>query len=434
MLGTAAIRGSAIVVAVVSMPAYLRFFPSAPTLGVWFTILTVTGWMLTLDLGVGNGMRNIVATAIGEARREDLRTTISAGYLVSALVALVMAAGALFLIPVVPLNAFFNVAATDLSPQTLNRVALITFGAVIGQMLLRNVGSLLLALQRPVLNSVLPLVTSLSMLGAVVLMNPSDQERDIVRLAVVYLAASCVPYVLATLFVFLGPLRDARPRLASVNREALRNVSWLGGGFFAINIMYMALVTTDTPLITWLVGPAAVVEYQVYYRPFFLIASLFVMALVPVWSAVTTAWAQGDIGWVHRTYIRTLWFALTASAATLLVLLFLQPLVDLWLGEESIQVHWKIGLAFVAFAAVTMLNSVLTNVVSGIGNIKFQVLGYGAGVALKIPLALALVPALGWVGVVWAGSAAVGVYCLVMTWWVRGALATRSRDTSDTLA
>lgn len=422
MVGTGTVRGLAIVVAVASMPAYLRFFPSAPTLGVWFTLLTVAGWLLTLDLGVGNGMRNRVVTLIGSGDRSELKAAISAGYLVTVLAGVVMAAASLALIPIVPWNAFFNVPENELSPRTLELVALISLAAVIGQLVLRNVGSLLYALQRPVLSSLPPLATSIGMLAAVLVMNPSGQERDIVRLSIVYLVASCAPYVLATLFVFVGPLRDARPGVAGLTRASVRSVTSLGGGFFAVNLMFMALVTTDTPLVSWLIGPAAVVDYQVYYRPFFLIASLFAISLIPIWSAVTKAWAEQRFDWIYRTYVRSLWLAFSASVMAVVVLVLLQPLVDLWLGAERIETRWQTGLAFVALAAVTMLNSALSNVVSGIGNIKHQVVGYGIGIAVKIPLAIALCPVLGWVGVVWAGSAALGVYCLIMAWWVRGAL------------
>lgn len=428
VVGSAAVRGAAIVVAVVSMPAYLRFFSSAPTLGVWFTVLTVIGWLLTLDLGAGNGMRNLVAKQLAEAHGSDLRATISSGYLFTFAIALALATAAALLVPSVPWNAFFNVPSDELSSGTLDLVMLISAGTICGQLVLRNVASLLYALQRPVASAALPLATSTGMLAVVLILPTTEPERDLVRLSIVYLMASCLPYILASLVVFAGPLRDARPGLAGASRESLRAVASLGGGFFMINLLFMALVTTDTPLITWLAGPAAVVDYQVYYRPFFLIASLFAIALTPIWSAVTRAWTQQRHQWVRTTYRRMLGLSVGGTLAALLVLVFLQPLVNLWLGSESIEVDRQVGSAFVALAGATMLNGAVSNIASGIGNIRHQIAGYGVGVAVKIPLALVLAPALGWVGVVWACAVALGIYCLIMMWWIRGAIDLAMRE------
>lgn len=419
MIGMVGVRGAAIVVAVVSMPVYIRFFPEAAALGVWFTLLTVVGWLLTLDLGVGNGMRNLVSTALALEDRQRVRSVLSAGYLLAISVAVVLAAAVGPLIAVVDWNVFFNVSPGVLSASALQNSVAIAVLAIALQLVLRNVSAILLALQKPIGSAFLPLATSVGMLVAVLWMEPRDPASDLVRLAWVYLAASSVPYVLATLWVFGRTLSDAVPTVGSVDRRTLKSVASLGGGFFGVQLMYMALVTTDTPLVAWLATPEAVVQYQIYVRPFGLIGSLFVLALTPVWSAVTGAWARGDVEWIGRTYSRLSLLALVASAATLVLTVVLQPLVDVWLGSESITIEWRVSLAFAMLAIAMIWNSLLSSVVSGIGEVRVQLMAYGAGVLVKVPIAVLLCQAIGWAGVVWAAAAALSMYCVLAAIWVK---------------
>ena len=58
IIGTVLVRGGSFLIAIVSMPMYLNYFNNNAVLGIWFTILAVLSWMLSFDLGIGNGLRN----------------------------------------------------------------------------------------------------------------------------------------------------------------------------------------------------------------------------------------------------------------------------------------------------------------------------------------------------------------------------------------
>lgn len=52
------IKGAGVIISVLSMPAFLRYFDDKAVLGVWYTILGVVTWIDFFDLGIGNGLRN----------------------------------------------------------------------------------------------------------------------------------------------------------------------------------------------------------------------------------------------------------------------------------------------------------------------------------------------------------------------------------------
>lgn len=64
MFGAFAVKSVSLCLSLFTMPAYIRFFQNQTVLGVWFTIVSVLNWILFFDLGLGNGLRNMLPDAI----------------------------------------------------------------------------------------------------------------------------------------------------------------------------------------------------------------------------------------------------------------------------------------------------------------------------------------------------------------------------------
>lgn len=431
--GVLATRGLSILIAIFSLPAYIRFFPEASALGVWFTLLSVMGWLLTFDFGVGNGLRNRVAEGKARGDEADLRSMISSTYVVTLFLALVMGLLGFATVWLVNWNDAFNVSDTVLSRSTLRTGLAVVLTAILLQLVLRNSQSLLYAIQRPTLASSMALYTSCTMLAAVLLLPSTTSAGNFVALAWVYLGASVVPLLLVSLWIFtLSPLAGMSPRWSFASRHSARRVGGLGAAFFVMNLCYMAIVTTDTVIIAAISGAANVVDYQVYFRPFGLISSLFVIAMSPMWSAVTAAWAANDLTWIRKVVGRMFVAGIAASTLTCALVPVLQPMIDVWLADESIEVDLGYATAFAALAVATIWNSILSNVASGMGETRTQLSTYVCGALAKIPLSIWLCGVMGsWIGVVVATATALGVYAVVQTLWLRAKLASATQHAPD---
>lgn len=60
------IKGLGMIVNMLSMPLYIDYFGNNMILGLWFTILTVVNWILSFDVGIGNGLRNHLTKALSK--------------------------------------------------------------------------------------------------------------------------------------------------------------------------------------------------------------------------------------------------------------------------------------------------------------------------------------------------------------------------------
>ena len=74
------IQGGSMLMALFTMPSYMRYFNNELILGCWFTLLSIINWVLTFDLGIGNGLRNQLTVALATGDNEEAKKLISSSY------------------------------------------------------------------------------------------------------------------------------------------------------------------------------------------------------------------------------------------------------------------------------------------------------------------------------------------------------------------
>lgn len=75
MLGAFLVKGASLVVSLILLPMYIRFFNDKTSLGLWYTILSVLNWVTLFDLGLGHGLRNKLPMAIEKKIWNRLRAS-----------------------------------------------------------------------------------------------------------------------------------------------------------------------------------------------------------------------------------------------------------------------------------------------------------------------------------------------------------------------
>lgn len=384
IVGAFIIKGLSLIISLFTMPAYMSFFSDQEVLGVWFTLLSVLNWVLSFDLGIGNGLRNKLCYTIAANDTKQTKEYISSAYFITGAVSLILLILLSFFVYIVDWNKFFNISTNLVSHKDLSVAILICLMGILFQFFLRLISSIIYALQKSAINNFMSLLTSLLQLMCALFLPSKSPSENLIVFSCVHVLCVNVPLIFLTCIVFLKLLPQCKPNVLWFRRDKARFVMSLGGIFFLCQILYMIIANTNEFFISHYSGSDNVVEYQIYYRLFSLASMLITLALTPVWSAVTKAIAERNYVWLNKLYKYFKKFSLLGIVCEFLLIPFLQFIIDIWLGENALTVNYHTSLFFAIFGSLMLYQSVLSTFVCGLGRLKLQAICYFIGVIFKL--------------------------------------------------
>lgn len=411
ILGAFGVKGGALLVNVALLPAYLRFFGDDGVLGVWYTVLSLLNWVAMFDLGLGHSLRNKLPYALEQGDRAAVRAYISTTYGAMGVIAGALTLAGMAVLHRVPWNRLLRLEEGVVAQAALARCMETVFLGIMAGLFLRIVTGILYAMQRAALVNALTLAGSAMVLLGVWLLPRGTQAENLQAVSLLNALSVTVPYLVCTLVLFLGKLRDCAPNPRCFQKSLVRELVGTGLTILWLNAVFMVVTSANELLITRFSGAQFVVEYQVYQKLFNTAAMVVSLALVPVWSAVTGAAARGDSQWIRKVYKLFLAGCGLCLAVQLCVIPLLQPVVDLWLGENAIRVRREYALVFALSGSIFVLHNVNTSVSNGLSWFRLQLVWMSVAAAVFVPLAWVLTRQLGsWIGVILAGCLAVAPY------------------------
>lgn len=382
--GVVLLKGASMVLTFIMTPMYLDYFKDQSILGVWYTLQSILLWILTFDLGVGNGIRNRLATAIAKDDIREEKKIISSGYIVFGIMTAVVVVVLAIVVPILDWQKALN---TRIHMDTLNQVLLITLIGIVLQFFFKIVTSILMALRKNILANSLAVITNSLILVYLFIPIDVDDESKFTLLAAAYTIATILPLLVTTIYIFSAPLKHIHPSVKYWDRGIGKQVLRVGGAFFAIQLGLLVINSTNQFLINLLFGGEAVVDYTLYYRLYSTASMVFTLFTQPVWSEISIRYAKGDMQWVRKIYHFMLGVAVIISVGCLVVTGGLQFVFRIWLGGE-IQANRWIGLAYTIWSMVEVFTYSGTCIANGMTKLKCQMyFTIGAAIA-KIPLTI----------------------------------------------
>ena len=414
------VKGISLFVSLFSTPLYIKYFDNNVVLGLWYTVLSLLSWIQLCDLGLGNGLRNSLTEALAFGEKDKSRRLISSTYAaLSAVIAPIMVIGCIT-ISLFDFNLFLNVSESLVSPKTMRIAITILFVGVCLNFVLKTINVVFYAIQKSSVNNVIALVSSIVPLVYILIFNGKSLESNLISLTVVHVVATNLPLLFAGIIIFKKDgFKDLTPNIRSCDFKTAKGMLGVGAQFFLAQIFFMFLISSNEIIITKMFSSEVVVEYSIYFKLFTVVGSLFMLALTPLWSKVTKDLAQKKYLKIQK--VNRLLYALSALAivAEFIMVLVLQFVVDIWLGDERIIVSNSIGLIFAFYGGMYILNVVLTTVANGMGNLKTQIVFYGVGSALKIPVIYALSKTFDhWSIVVFYNALILMMFCAFQLIWI----------------
>lgn len=403
--GTFVIKGASVVVQLLSVPAYISYFDNDAVLGVWYTLIAALNWILVFDFGVGNGLRNNLSKAVAEGDTLRGKKLVSTAYIFMGVLALLLVVVGEVVILNVDLGSVLNFHSEQLAPETLRFAISVVYIGIVVQFWLKLLTSILYSMQKTALNNFLFLLGNVILLLWVLIARFDDVNDCLAAIALVQVIGINFPLLICTLALFFGRFRKIAPAPSFFDRGVVRDVVGLGIEFFLIQIALLVVNSTNEYLITYLYDSSYVLSYQVYYKWFFAIITVFSLIIQPIWSAMTVAWHERRINWVSNAYRKFNLTALLGSVGAAVLAIVFPWLARTWLGENSITVTVGVGLVFAFWTSVTLFVNSSTCVSNATSHLRTQIALTVLAAVLKIPVSVAFCRlGLGWESVMLANG------------------------------
>lgn len=423
------IKGTSLIISLLTLPAYLRFFEDQSVLGVWFTMVAILSWILNFDLGVGNGLRNKLVDVLTRKDFESAKKYISSAYIVLSIIAVLVYTIGYFIFGYINWNTVFNISESFISKDILSNVVRIVFFGIILQFVLKLITSVLYAMQKSFLPNLLHLVSNSSLLIFLSYTSSYSPETNITMLAWANVFTVNIPLLITTFIVFSTKLKNCKPEISFVRKDCTHDVLKLGGVFFVSQIMSMILTSTNEYLISLFHDPKWVVEYQIYHK-IFSFAGVFVGLIVtPIWSAITKAQSENNFKWIKKIYKLLVIGGICGFIAEFAIIFILQFALKIWLGDSMIIVNYFYAFIFAISGGLLIWSGFITVISNGLGRLNIQVLFLTIGAIIYIPLAYILSTLLNsYIAIVIANIISLLPYCIIQPIWLNRYINNRCND------
>lgn len=425
IVGTFFLKGGALLVSLGTTPAYMRYFSDYTVLGLWFTVLSVLNWVLSFDLGIGNGLRNKLTVTLVKGDFEKSKQYISSAYIILASFSIIISLFSLFVFPHINWNSIFNVSQNIVDPSLLVKCVEIVFIGLMFQFTLKLITSVLHALQKSVLTNFLSLISSVITLVYVLFAPSGGVEENLLNLAFINVLAINLPLLITTLIIFRTSLRESRPSFRNYDRLSAKSVLSVGMIFFCLQFMAMMIGNTNEFLISRFISPRDVVDYQVYNKLFNFFNSIFNLAYIPVWSAATKQLALKKYVWLKNTHKILLGSSLIALATLLVFVPMLPYVIRIWIGNtEGVTINWQYGVFFAILTGLMIWNGANCSIANGLGWLRAQLIFLTLGAIINIPIAYILTQITGgaWISIVIANIISLLPVCVAQPIYIQNKL------------
>lgn len=422
------LQGVSVLIGFVYVPLLLDYLDSE-RYGIWLTMTSIIGWFEFFNVGLGSGLRNKFAETVAQGRHELARVYVSTTY---AVVGLIFSGVLLLFFVVNPFLSWDKILnTTSVPPEELSLLAALVFGFFILRFVLKLIGVILIADQRPaVYNAFMPMGNVLTLV-LIVLLIKVNQEGSLIILGLLLSVIPAMILLVATVVLFRGRYRSYRPSWHCINFSLSRDLMTLGQKFFVIQMSAVVLFMTSNMIIIQLLGPEEVTVYNVAYKYFSLPVMVYAIIMTPIWSAVTEAYVKGDFPWLKHTLRRLNWASLLFVAGVFLMLACSSLVYKLWVGSR-VEIPWLLSCCMALYALVNVVLSPYTQFINGFGKLKLTIRVVVVQTLVFIPLAVALVKSpLGVSGVILAIALVNGVGLLYVPLQTHRILSGKARGLWD---
>ncbi|MHA4984942.1 lipopolysaccharide biosynthesis protein [Cetobacterium somerae] len=365
----------------VSIPLLLNYL-GVEKYGIWVTIMAVISWAQMSDFGIGNGLRNKITENLARNNMERIKEYISTAYLGLSFISFIICILGILITLTFNLQNLFN---TDISIYELRLSFIITIFSFSLNFVIGLGKTISYAIHRSSLVGLSQVIYSIILIILIYLLRVFFPNASLVNVSIVYLLAT----TLANLFVSMLVLKKSlyRPEISKYSRNLFKDIFGTGIKFFLIQLSGIVLFSTDSMIITKVLGPEEVTKYSIIDKLFTTMTSLYSIMLIALWSGVSQAYTKKDFIWI-RNMLKKLKLTLIPLGVGIIILsLIINKLVIIWTGK-NFNFEWELILIFSLYSLLVAWVGIFVNIINGVGKINLQMYIMIIIALLNIPLSI----------------------------------------------
>lgn len=366
--------------------------------GIWMTISSILIWIDSLDIGLGNGLRNKLASNIAHGDIDKARENVSSTFFM--LIIIIIPISMLFVGMICCVDVYPLLNVDDKIVGDLNQVLILSVVFVCATFIFKFIGNVYLGLQLTAVNNALVVGgQTLALIGTYLLYLLNI--HSLILIAVVYTASPLFVYLVAYPITFCFVHRELKPSLKYFNRNAVKDLFNLGVKFFILQVAGVIIFASSNTVISRLFTPELVTPYQVAYRFFSVGMMLFTIAASPFWSATTDAYERGDYLWIKKSLKRIHLVIMCISMLLFIMVVFSDFVYKVWVGP-NVHISLSLSIGSAVYMIIIMYSLSYSYILNGIGKLGLQLICTVVAAVSFIPLAWILSKFLGLTGVITA--------------------------------
>jgi O-antigen/teichoic acid export membrane protein len=322
-------KGGSILASFLLVPLTINYL-NTENYGIWLTLSSFISWFSFFDIGLGNGLRNKFAEAKSKGDMNLAKGYVSSAYFSIGAVSFVL------IIFFIGFNFFIDWTKVFNISSYLQKDLILLMPIVFGFFCLQLVAKLITTIyvadqEHSTQGKVTFLTNTLSLL--IVWLLTKTTSSSILIFGIVYSFFPVLVLIGFNLIGFRSRYKQFKPDLRFWRRDYFKDIFGLGFNFFIIQISGVIIFSTDTLLISRLLGPEEVVPYQLAFKYFGVSSMIFSIISTPFWSGFTEAYTKNDNVWIANAIKNLTKLTIVFILFVCLLLLFSNKFYKFWLGE-----------------------------------------------------------------------------------------------------
>jgi len=359
--------------------------------GIWLTLTSLIGLAGLLDLGLGHGLRNKLAEAIARSNEALAHSYVSTAYAVIAGFVIVISVLFLSINPFLHWSSILN-TGPEMSAE-LSLLAAIVFLFFLLRLVFGLIGTVLLAMQRPAMSTLLEAIINMLTLILVYILTKVSFGSLLFLGFAVSATGALVPLG-ANFWFFKNTYPQLAPSFHSIDLVYSRDLLGLGVQFFILQITGLIVFSTANIIIAQLFGPLEVTTYNIAFKYYGIALTGFMILLTPFWTAFTDAFVRTDYAWIRRAIRSLVKYWLLLCVGVVVMTIVADRFYLLWVGT-SVHVPFELSLLMGIYVIIFTWSYIFAVFVNGTGKIRLMIWSSVIVALINIPLSIFLAKNLG---------------------------------------